>query len=306
MDNDKFAVLIDAENISAEYVEGIFNEITKYGTVSYKRMYGDFTNPSLAKWNEKAIEYGIVQIHQPRYAKEKNSSDIMLVIDAMDIVHSKNVDGFCIVSSDSDFTRLVNRLCESGMKVIGMGKKDASSALKTACAEYKCVEILNDDTAEEVMEQVDLGDELAEIENAIKDIILRNESKGKITVLAEIGSQLLKKYSDFDTRNFGYTSLTTFVGDMKDFVIEKTGTITKVSLKNSSLSKEEIEKFLQALIKKGPASLGRIGQQIHEKYPTFKVQDYGYSKLSAFMLSIENIEIKKNKNNTQKVVSFRK
>ena len=136
----RYALLIDAENADIKYLDNILDEIKNYGNVTYKRMYGDFTSSNMKEWNEKALQYAIVPIQQPHYTKSKNAADIMLVIDAMDILYNKNVDGFCIVSNDSDYTRLVNRLCEAGMEVIGMGSGQASKTLKAACTEFKNLE----------------------------------------------------------------------------------------------------------------------------------------------------------------------
>lgn len=321
MDNKKFALLIDAENISAEYVEGILSEIAEYGVASYKRMYGDFTNPMLAKWNEKAIEHSIVQVQQPRYSKAKNSSDIMLVIDAMDILHTDKVEGFCIVSSDSDFTRLVNRLSEGGMEVIGMGKRDASRSLKAACTEYKGLEILvENDTSENepivepieidhvVLDDVqnDSGMELDTIKEAIKDIIIRKDANGKTTGLGEVGSQLVKTYSDFDIRNYGYKSLTTFVEDMAEFELIKDGTTTSVMIADNKTSKSEIEDYITSLLRNTAMDIGTIGRKVHEKYSGFRVQDYGYSKFERFLSSICALELKENDDKTkQKLASLR-
>ena len=280
MDNKRFAVLIDAENISASYVEDVLNEIAEYGVATYKRMYGDFTRNDLKAWNNKAIEHSIVQIQQPRYSQAKNAADIMLVIDAMDILHTGNVEGFCIVSSDSDFTRLVNRLSEGGMEVIGIGKKDASRSLKAACTEYKNIEVLsvkeneedeiesnnttnskNVKVPETKEEDSDILD-IKEVKKAIVDIILRKEAKGKTTGLGEIGSQLVKTYPDFDIRNYGYKSLTTFIDDMKEFNILRIGNSTTVALSAHKVDKNQVQEFIVQEVKKGSIELGLLGQKV--------------------------------------------
>ena len=123
MDNTKFALLIDADNISARYIDGILDEIAKYGTATYKRIYGDWTNTQASKWKDELLGHSIVPIQQFSNTTGKNATDSTLIIDAMDILYGGKVDGFCIVSSDSDFTRLASRLRESGMTVIGMGEE---------------------------------------------------------------------------------------------------------------------------------------------------------------------------------------
>lgn len=331
MDKDKkFALLIDAENTSAKYLGSILKELLEYGTVTYKRAYGDFTDSTLSDWNRKALEYSIVPIQQPRYRRAKNAADIMLVIDAMDILYSGKVDGFCIVSSDSDFTRLVNRLREEGIDVIGIGKQDASKAFKAACTEYKSLQIISgenigsdDDSArteesikvqktetnirimkapEDLKEKFtsnerqddNIKDEIAsmeDIKNLIYDVISRNEDKGKDTGLGEIGSKLIKTYSDFDVRNYGYKSLTTFVQDMKEFGISKIGNSTFVTNRDNNAEREAVENYIKMTLLSGKIPPAVLGQRIHNKYPEFNVQKFGYSKFESFVRAIDGVSI---------------
>ncbi len=288
MSEKRYAVLIDTENTSPAYIEGILKEISQYGRVTYKRMYGDFTSDELAEWNKKAIQHAIVQIQQPHYSKAKNASDIMLVIDAMDILYNGRVEGFCIVSSDGDFTRLVNRLCEEGMEVVGMGKSDASKALKAACTQFKNLEILGDREEENtVSEIVDLKD----IKEVISDIITQKEDKGKMAGLGEIGSTLMNTYSDFDVRNYGYKSLYTFVEDMKEFKIVKMGSSIMVSNARVKELKTVVENFVRSSLKSGPLELGALANNLYSKFKDFKMQEYGYYKFEQFIRSIDGIVI---------------
>ena len=139
----RFAVLIDAENIPYKNIRGILAEVAKYGTPTLKRIYGDWTNSSLSGWKSYLLENAITPIQQYSYTSGKNSSDSALIIDAMDILYSEKVDGFCIVSSDSDFTRLATRLREAGMKVIGIGERKTPSAFIAACDKFIYIEIIN-------------------------------------------------------------------------------------------------------------------------------------------------------------------
>src|SRR5215203_7487437 len=132
----KLAVLIDADNIPYSNVKGMLEEIAKYGTPTFKRIYGDWTKPTLSGWKTVLLENAITPIQQYSYTKGKNSSDSALIIDAMDILYTGNVDGFCIVSSDSDFTRLATRLREAGMKVFGIGERKTPPALISACDKF--------------------------------------------------------------------------------------------------------------------------------------------------------------------------
>src|ERR1044072_3316775 len=138
----KLAVLIDADNVPYANVREMFEEIAKYGTPTFKRIYGDWTRPTVSGWKNVLLENAITPIQQYSYTSGKNSSDSALIIDAMDILYSGRVDGFCIVSSDSDFTRLATRLREAGMKVIGMGEKKTPEPFIAACDKFIYLEIL--------------------------------------------------------------------------------------------------------------------------------------------------------------------
>ncbi len=307
----RFALLIDSENTSVKYLDTILKELGKYGQVTYKRMYGDFTMDYLSEWNQKALEYAIVQIQQPRYSKAKNAADIMLVIDAMDILYTKNVDGFCIVSSDSDFTRLVNRLSEDGMTVIGMGKSDASKTLKTACTEFKNLEKIYEaelsvevESKEET--EIDKLDNasitpLCEIKKNILEIVQQQENKGERAGLGGIKSQLQRVYTDFDERNYGYSSMTTFIKDLKEFEMILEGTAVYVVNSKMTHSRDEIEQFILRRVAQSPVSLGSLGQQIHNQFPDFQCKNYGYSQLWRFVSSIPQIVIEE-KNSNERVV----
>ena len=138
----RFAVLIDADNISEKYIKPILDELSNEGTITYKRIYGDWTRPALASWKSALLNHSITPIQQYSYTTGKNATDSAMIIDAMDILYSGNVDGFCIVSSDSDFTRLAARLRESGMHVIGMGEKKTPTPFISACNRFVYLEIL--------------------------------------------------------------------------------------------------------------------------------------------------------------------
>ena len=138
MENSKvFALLIDAENVSPKYIKTIIDEVSMYGTPAYKRIYGDWTSPDMASWKKVLLEHNLTPIQQFSYTQGKNASDSAMIIDAMDVLYAGNVDGFCLVSSDSDFTRLAARLRESRMFVIGMGESKTPTAFKAACDTFK-------------------------------------------------------------------------------------------------------------------------------------------------------------------------
>jgi len=299
MDDKRYAVLIDADNISSKYISVILDEMTKYGVITYKRIYGDWTTPQANKWKGELMENSITPIQQFRNTVGKNATDSTLIIDAMDILYTHNVDGFCIVSSDGDFTRLASRLRESGMDVIGMGENKTPRSFRAACSLFTDLELLleQDDDTVEVKDKAKKPRnviKLNKIENAIIEIIQENDNKGKETDLGEIGNRLQKKYSDFDVRNYGYSSLSTFINEMDGFVMKKVSSTVFVALKEDDNIKAQVVDYATSYVssnKDSGVELGALGQKIHSKYPKFKVKEYGYSTLSKFISSIKQLQI---------------
>lgn len=245
MEKDKkMAVLIDADNVSDKYIKVIFDEISNHGIPTYKRIYGDWTKPQLASWKNVLLDYSISPIQQYSYTTGKNSTDAALIIDAMDILYSKNVDGFCIVSSDSDFTKLAARLREAGMYVVGMGERKTPKPFISACEKFKYLEVLASMAtmpqesltakgASRQQEETKTGmisiDKLIEV---IKTIINEISDEDGWAFLGELGSTLNKRYPDFDTRNYGFVKLTPFVSSLNHFEIRSTKTSNpNISLK---------------------------------------------------------------------------
>jgi uncharacterized LabA/DUF88 family protein len=231
----RFAVLIDAENIPYKNIRGILAEVAKYGTPTLKRIYGDWTNSSLSGWKNYLLENAITPIQQYSYTSGKNSSDSALIIDAMDILYSEKVDGFCIVSSDSDFTRLATRLREAGMKVIGIGERKTPNAFIAACDKFIYIEIINapvkngeqftnelhkDDVIEQEHKSssLDIGNDIIRlISDSVNDVADDNGW----AFLADVGNLISKKQPDFDARNYGFSKLTPLVKSLKCFQIEE-------------------------------------------------------------------------------------
>ena len=217
----------------------------------------------------------------------------------MDILYTNNVDGFCIVSSDGDFTRLAGRLRESGMEVIGMGENKTPRSFRAACSVFTDLELLLDQQEEEQIHKKS-GKKAKnflkqnKIENAIIEIIMENENKGRQTGLGEIGSRLQKKYSDFDVRNYGYSSLSTFLEEIESFELKKVNNTVIVGVKEDNSVKKCVVKFAIECVRqagKNGLELGALGQKIHKKYPNFKVKEYGYSTLSKFIYGIKLLKI---------------
>jgi predicted nuclease of predicted toxin-antitoxin system len=235
MGNEKrFAVLIDADNISDKYVKLIFDEVSNDGVVTYKRIYGDWTKPNLASWKNILLDFSITPIQQYGYTTGKNSTDSAMIIDAMDILYTKNVEGFCLVTSDSDFTRLASRLRESGMFLIGMGEKKTPKPFISACNQFKYLDLLAESLAEEgiVLKTPDVNTntsnknseavfpDKAGIVTEVKRIIEEISDDDGWAFLGDIGNVINKRYPDFDTRNYGFKKLTPFLSQTKEFEIE--------------------------------------------------------------------------------------
>ncbi|AWW26613.1 NYN domain-containing protein [Acetobacterium carbinolicum] len=235
MKNDmKIAVLIDADNVSDKYIKYIFDEISNLGMPTFKRIYGDWTKPQLGSWKTVLLNYSITPIQQYSYTTGKNATDAALIIDAMDILYSNNVDGFCIVSSDSDFTRLATRLREAGMYVVGMGEKKTPTPFISACEKFKYLEVLASDpdtTAAEAEQSESIPNgklsthkegmaNKKELIQSLKTIITESSDEDGWANLGEVGSRLNNRYPDFDTRNYGHSKLRPLILSLHQFEIE--------------------------------------------------------------------------------------
>lgn len=253
--NDRrFAVLIDADNISDRYIKIILDEISNDGEATYKRIYGDWTKPALSPWKRVLLEHSVTPIQQYGYTTGKNATDSAMIIDAMDILYSGNVEGFCLVTSDSDFTRLASRLRESGMIVVGMGEQKTPKAFISACNKFKYLDILSGSTnirtekskvqqkqkattkpiksstaktSDKIAKTISKADEedllateitsLATIKSAISTIISETSDEDEWVSISDLGNRLLKRYPDFDVRNYGFPKLTPFLKSLKGF-----------------------------------------------------------------------------------------
>ena len=251
--DSRFAVLIDADNVSVRYIKLILDEISKDGVATYKRIYGDWTNPALVSWKSALLDNSVLPIQQYSYTSGKNSTDSAMIIDAMDILYSGQVEGFCLVSSDSDFTRLAARLRESGMTVIGMGESKTPNSFIAACNKFKYLDILSAADEKEPEEPVkpeqakrpqpkkaarktpakpakpELPKEedpeepktsLRTIRRALRSIVRENSDEEDWIFIGKVGNILGKRYPDFDVRNFGFSKLTPFLDSLDMFEIK--------------------------------------------------------------------------------------
>lgn len=293
-DKKQFAVLIDSDNISAKYAANIFNEIENYGYASFRRIYGNWSSKANGWKEEILLENSITPIQQFAYTSGKNATDMAMVIDAMDILYSGKVDGFCLVTSDSDFTRLAMRLREENMYVIGMGESKTPLALSKACNKFIHLNLISRRGEEEHGSSVT---PLSQIEDAIISIINDNENKGKITYLGEIGSRLSDKFTDFDVRNYGYTKLVVFLQDTCPRLhLYKVDSAHAVGL-NDQVDRQTLEKEILFLVKGNGGQIDNLSlvyEEIHKKHPSFDVKDYGYSRLSSFLRSFHSLSVNGN------------
>lgn len=272
MDDEKrFAVLIDADNVSAKYIKYILDEITNYGVATYKRIYADWTKPNTASWKDVLLENSVTPIQQYGYTVGKNATDAAMIIDAMDILYSGNVDGFCIVSSDSDFTKLSSRLRESGMLVVGMGEKKTPKPFIASCNQFKYLDVLAESEENNTIDDNEtfvntVNTNIADVKGTTKDTEDINNKSDKNNLKAmtdlntikttiikmmneiddeeqsmhmgELGSRLVKRYPDFDVRNYGDTKLSKFLKKFDFLEIhtkeEEGGTSMWVSLKQKT------------------------------------------------------------------------
>lgn len=246
----RLAVLIDADNVPYSNIKGMLEEIAKYGNPTFKRIYADWTKPTVSGWKNVLLQYAITPIHQYSYTTGKNATDSSMIIDAMDILYSGRVDGFCIISSDSDFTRLATRLREAGMKVFGFGEKKTPTAFISACDKFIYIEILAMDKAAEeepiakskskpkvtpqplrTNGKEPLGTVDRNLVKLISDSINDLADESGWAFLGDLGNLLLKKQPNFDARNYGFNKLVLLLKSIKQFEVEKRDT-GKGNIKN--------------------------------------------------------------------------
>lgn len=230
MAEDRLAVLIDADNVPYSNVKEMLEEIAKNGTPTIKRIYADWTKPTVSGWKNVLLENAITPIQQYSYTTGKNSSDSALIIDAMDILYSEKVNGFCIVSSDSDFTRLATRLREAGMTVIGFGEKKTPKPFISACDKFIYLEILKSLSAEtksstKPVEKIKKEEPISIVDNEIIRVL--TESVNDLadetgwTFLGSLGNYILKKKPDFDPRNYGFPKLYLLIKHIDQFEVDE-------------------------------------------------------------------------------------
>lgn len=223
--NINMAVLIDGDNIPSAHVKEMMEEITKYGNPTIKRIYGDWTRPGLNKWKNLLLENAITPIQQYAYTTGKNATDSAMIIDAMDILYSGKVGGFCLVSSDSDFTKLATRLREAGMLVIGIGEKKTPDPFIVACDKFVYIEILRTQPDDKTEKKEKGKSDIEKISNRdiqlIQSTIRDLSDEDGWAFLGDVGSRIQKKRPNFDSRNYGFDKLTPLIQSIGKFEVEQ-------------------------------------------------------------------------------------
>lgn len=276
VDEKRFAVLIDADNVSAKYIKYILDEISNYGVATYKRIYGDWTKSTAGSWKDVLLENSVTPVQQYSYTVGKNATDSAMIIDAMDILYSGNVEGFCIVSSDSDFTKLSSRLRESGMLVVGMGEKKTPKPFIAACNQFKYLDVL----AETEKKSIEMED--------VRKTPLSSGFISKQTEMKE-STETTSVENEFKVSNNQDT-------------LEIVKNMTDINVIKSSIIKmmNEIDAEDQSM------NMGELGSRLVKRYPDFDVRNYGDTKLSKFLRKFDFLEIKaKGKEGTSMWVSLR-
>ncbi len=294
----RYAILIDSENVSAKYVESIFDELSRLGSITVRKIYGDWSKNNNGWDKDCLLSYSIQPVQQFSYTTGKNSTDSAMIIDAMDLLYTSNIDGFCLVTSDSDFTRLASRLREAGKQVIGMGENKTPKAFVSACTSFKILDSLVTEDLNRVPSKggytdAGIADEsnitsIRDIKKTVYNIIDENDDKDKKTHMGEIGSRLVNKYPDFDVRNYGYSKLSTFLSEEFDDLDIDKGRQKFVSIKNYMDPKSEVKgKIIKLITQSSDAmyNMGKLNTDLKSIIPGFSIKKYGYSKFSSFLKS---------------------
>lgn len=294
MNKDRIALLIDAENISPRYIHKIMKEIVKHGEITYKRIYRDWTSDSAIGWKDVILEHGLNPVQQYSYTSGKNATDFAVIIDAMDILYTGNVDTFCLATSDSDFTRLAVRLKEAGKQVIGMGEKKVPRPFSICCDSYIYLDV------EPMDYDGDGSDDLRrhrvpkeELRQFMENIIRQNDEKQKTTGMGQIGSELKKQYPDFSLKDYDCRTLSQFIEQFDSLSIKQEGHSTYIA-RNNKLQIEDIENQILEIIRqqeKGYIDLGELNQKLKQQNAEFSIKQFGFSKFSKFLHTFKSIQI---------------
>lgn len=283
--DNRFAVLIDADNVSVKYIKIILDEISKDGIATYKRIYGDWTNPSLISWKSTLLDNSIIPVQQYSYTTGKNSTDSAMIIDAMDILYSGRVEGFCLVSSDSDFTRLAARLRESGMTVIGMGESKTPNSFIAACNKFKYLDILS------AADEAEAEEAAPKAEPAKKPAAQPKKTTQKAAAKKPKEEPKAEK-------------------EPKPAEPKKQ---QEKAIEEPRTSLRTIRRALRTIVRENSDEdnwimVSQVGNLLDKRYTDFDVRNFGFSKLTPFLESLDMFEIKdmkKDSSSPQKYVRLK-
>lgn len=283
--DNRFAVLIDADNVSVKYIKIILDEISKDGIATYKRIYGDWTNPSLISWKSTLLDNSIIPVQQYSYTTGKNSTDSAMIIDAMDILYSGRVEGFCLVSSDSDFTRLAARLRESGMTVIGMGESKTPNSFIAACNKFKYLDILS------AADEAEAEEAVPKAEPAKKPAAQPKKTAQKAAAKKPKEEPKAEK-------------------EPKPAEPKKQ---QEKAIEEPRTSLRTIRRALRTIVRENSDEdnwimVSQVGNLLDKRYTDFDVRNFGFSKLTPFLESLDMFEIKdmkKDSSSPQKYVRLK-
>ena len=267
--DNRFAVLIDADNVSVKYIKIILDEISEDGIATYKRIYGDWTNPSLISWKSTLLDNSIIPVQQYSYTTGKNSTDSAMIIDAMDILYSGRVEGFCLVSSDSDFTRLAARLRESGMTVIGMGESKTPNSFIAACNKFKYLDILS------AADEAEAEEAAPKAEPAKKPAAQPKKTAQKAAAKKPKEEPKAEK-------------------EPKPAEPKKQ---QEKAIEEPRTSLRTIRRALRTIVRENSDEdnwimVSQVGNLLDKRYPDFDVRNFGFSKLTPFLESLDMFEIR--------------
>lgn len=303
-EDKRFAVLIDSENVASKYIKYILDEVSTYGVATYKRIYGDWTRGN-SSWKQVLLKNSITPMQQYNYTTGKNATDSAMIIDAMDILYSGNVDGFCLVSSDSDFTRLAVRLRESGMQVVGMGESKTPESFRAACNIFKFLDKITMTEDAEVVPKVDKQHKrevtkIEEIEAYIFKVINDRLSIGKEISIAELGNLLQKRYSDFDVHNYNFNKLSDFLKSFKAFRIIHKNNNYCITLAKEGEPSEQIVDAIHRMIKEqkdAEIDLSVLKQRLAKEDKAFVREMNQVKMFTKFLKMVPNVKVIRKENN---------
>lgn len=306
MENDKkFALLIDADNISPKYIDIILTETVNYGIASIRRIYGDWTDNAKRSWKECLLLNSLTPVQQFSNTTGKNASDSAMIIDAMDILYGNHVDGFVIASSDSDFTALARRLKEDGKMVIGMGESKTPMPFIKVCDQFKTLDVLFESKRNEDKNNGVPITSLATIQKAVMEIIDEQTEEGDFLQMSKLSTLLQKRYPDFDYRVYKFSKFSQMLKSFSDIELTMRGTEWVVGKKGAETVPADIQRTVLEIVEEKTRggewmAVGSLLNGIRQKYPKFDYHNYGFSQFHKMLKSFHELEFKQKNSQVRK------